>query len=491
MLILIKIYILCSRITEESCSTWVSTVHEFRNNIKIECDDMNITDIKLEPVDTYESIEISNYIKHCPQQYNCDECYEIFNDSNQLIIHKNFKHKNKPYVCQICNERFILSAHLNLHLIEHVDYQHFKNNRPASLPLQIQSSPKNNLESNSQKTYYRSLKSVQNSSNNNAKRNQQKKVLKKNIKNKLIKSTINNCDNFKIDSQHIAKCKPFKCPNCTFGTKSEAKFVDHENYCTNISENSYKQNLPSHCHLCLRQFVSQTALNGHMKYHGVRGEIIPKRQKSIKKITAANQLPKIYNCKYCDRQFMSLKKLHVHYSQHKKQMMCNICNKQFFLKKMFERHMEKHNKLITNDNQNEYNTSYNQSNLLKQKLHKKVIKCKFTSKFTNVQKKNYFTQQIKDFKCLECNSYYKTRKTLLAHNRQFHPIEKQIQQPLKSQSAKDKCNWCNILITKPNLYRHIKSFHPNVKSVKCLYCSVTFKDHPSRKLHVSEYHKNK
>lgn len=149
--------------------------------------------IKEEHTDTYK--------------YNCRFCNKGFNNWEKLIIHKYFEHKNiQPYKCEICDGSFALNAHLNLHLLEHVDYRRTKK------PSDVQS--------------------------------------------------ISNINYFKI----VTKRKPFKCTNCIYGTKSQEKFSYHLTICNKHSEN-ISDNEPNVCRLCFKKFLTENKLKRHMRYH--------------------------------------------------------------------------------------------------------------------------------------------------------------------------------------------------------------------------------
>jgi len=79
------------------------------------------TKVKNEPTDNTESTTFLNYSENdYENKFICNDCYTLFNDFEEFVIHRNLSHKNKPYVCDICKAQFVLSAHLNLHLDKNV-----------------------------------------------------------------------------------------------------------------------------------------------------------------------------------------------------------------------------------------------------------------------------------------------------------------------------------------------------------------------------------
>lgn len=153
-----------------------------------------------------ESLEVVQIKKERIFNHNCSICNKGFNNWENLIIHKHLKHKNNIlYKCEICDDAFVLKAHLNLHLLEHVDYRRTKK------PSEIQTASRPFL---------------------------------------------------KI----ITKRKPFKCTNCVYGTKSLDKFSYHQTVCKAASETNI-DNDPNGCRLCFKKFLTESKLKRHMRYH--------------------------------------------------------------------------------------------------------------------------------------------------------------------------------------------------------------------------------
>lgn len=408
--------------------------------INVKTESTNLIEVKVEPEDTERSVENDDN-----NDYICPECYAHFDDFEEFVIHKALSHVHKPYSCDYCDAEFVLSAHLNLHLVEHL--------RNSSInPSEIQSSSRSNL-------------------------------------------TINPSGNYK-NSKSTTTLAKNSCNTTTSAltTECETQFINHHDICNNNSNTSKFHQ----CHLCIKSFKNYSALNGHLKYHSHRSEIISRRQLALNKKKMNNQnknsivksqkcvFPKIANfnkghkCRDCNRQFTTRRKLTIHFKQHKKQMVCNQCNKKFVLKKNFEKHILSHSNGLSNE------ISLNESNSLQnQRATKKLIKHKSvsSSKPLNV------SEQEKSFQCSYCNSYCKSKQSLSQHKRHHHSALKVTHRKLKSKTV--ECNWCSIIITKSNLLRHIKCFHPNINPIKCSHCPIAFKDNSSLKLHVFQCHKNK
>lgn len=476
---------LCYRNTI-TCNSWEIIEPEYESNIKIEA--IDIHEIKSEPINTSENIDhhtASNSNKSSHSKFNCNMCHQIFNNYEELVIHKYVSHKEKPYLCKICNTKFTLSAHLNIHLNEHVDYIYMKE---LSFQTDIQSPTQSHLKQD-----LNTLKSSIASTRNVCKEVLQEKLP---VKNYYVSEST------KLPLKR-SKRKSFKCSDCKFVTMSEAKLLRHQNICNHIQTSSRPSNRLVRCKLCIRTFVSKTALNGHMRYHSLRGEIISKRknamnnkilnsqkQNNIMKSTINKPIyvkdsrfitNNLHKCNDCNKKFMTHNKLNIHQLQHKKHMMCNICNKQFFLKRSFEKHLLLHNHFdITNDQQ-DLAESMECNSMDTQMLNR------YKEPNTN-KKKQKLIITIKPYQCSFCKQFYSTEKSLGEHIRTFHMEMKPITRKFKLESV--KCNWCNAVITKANLFRHIKSLHPEVSPVSCSFCLMKFKDFPSMKSHISKCHKN-
>jgi len=478
---------LCCRNTVTR-NSWEPIVSEYETNIKIELIDVH--QIKTEPMDTTENIvddyTASNSIKSSLGKFNCDICLNIFNNYEKLVIHKYFSHKEKPYLCKICNTKFTLSAHLNIHLNDHVDYLYMKE---SSCRTNIQSSSQSHLEQDLNKLSM-SVTSTNNTCNTI-------------VKNRLSECVQNpNVSEPTIPLKSTRTRKSFKCIDCKFLTMSEAKFSHHQQICNQVPTSSKTHKRPNCCKLCHKKFMNQTALNGHMRYHSLRGEIISKRKNTLNNNKHNSQkengiIKSIINkpiyaretgtktsarkCKDCNKMFTTHNKLNIHLLQHKKQMICNLCDKQFVLKKNFDKHLLSHNHFKITNNHEELEKSMKCESLGTQTFKK------FKRTIAN-KKKQKLLITIKPYQCSYCKQFYSTERSLEEHITQVHTVSKP---PVRSLKLKPtKCNWCDLVITKNNLLRHIQSLHPEIDSVNCSYCSMKFKDFPSMKLHVSLNHKN-
>lgn len=235
-----------------------STWQHIQTNFKIEPIDLSI--IKTEPLNKYVDYVNPTYPNY-HGTFDCSMCYEVFDNYEEFIIHKNLTHKlNQLYECRICNEKFGLSAHLNSHLLVHVDYLRLHNTAPLSIKTRSSS---------------------------------------------------------KDDSTLSKGKKCIKCSDCNFMTNSELKLSRHQNICKkNTSDELHN------CKLCSRSFFNQTALNGHLRYHSLRGDIISKR--TLKKNKAHQQMADSVNK-----------------SSIKHKMTCQLCNQIFVNKKWLDKHIMK------------------------------------------------------------------------------------------------------------------------------------------------------
>ncbi|XP_001948795.2 zinc finger protein 544 [Acyrthosiphon pisum] len=463
-------------------TSWQSTVQTFGTNVKMEPTD--IIEVKTEQENRIRTIiegstAFSNYMENVNRtEFICQVCQDNFDNYEEYIVHKNLIHKSKPFVCKVCNAKFVLNAHLNIHLAEHVDDVCMLNSSVS--PSEIQSSSKSNLTINSNRNYKNSKLTS--------------KLAKKCCNTSISINVSNNfTQNLSVTDPNTTlqknKCKAFKCVNCVFSTGSETKFLNHHDICNNTSKGSAKF---YQCNLCIKTFTTRSGLNGHLKYHTFRSEMISRRQLALNKQKLKNQIknssvksqkyvfPKIANfnrshkCKDCNKHFTTRSKLNIHCKQHRQQMICNICHKKFLLKKNFENHLLSHtNVIISNGISND--TLFNESN--SQQNQNAIKRPGDKSENQNISKL---------FHCSYCNKSYKSKQSLSQHNRQHHSRFKLPRRKLKSKTV--ECNWCSLVITKCNLLRHIKSLHPDINPIQCLHCPMAFKDSPSLKLHTSRCH---
>ncbi|KAL5242716.1 hypothetical protein ACI65C_010126 [Semiaphis heraclei] len=447
-------------------TSWQSSVQEFGINVKLEATDE--VKVKSEQDNRMGTITYDGTFLNFSENVNnneliCKICNANFDSFEEFLVHKNLVHKIKPHVCKVCNARFVLGAHLHVHMAKHVDYLCKANSSVSPSDIQSSSNVLNNL-------------------------------------------TQNFCV---IDPNKILqkrKCKPLECLNCVFATDSETKFVNHLRVCS--GDIPTKSPECHQCHLCTKSFKTHSALNGHLKYHSHRSEIISRRQLALdkKKMKMQNKnnnaiksqkyvFPKIANfnrsfkCKDCNRHFTTRSKLNIHYKQHKQQMICNKCHKKFVLKTNFEKHLLSHTNVMSNGVSND--TSFNESNSLHNQRAiigsmKAVSEMNIIKSANEKNEEQNISKNKKLFRCSYCNNYYKSKQSLSQHNRQHHSRFELPRRKLKSKTV--KCNWCSLVITKCNLLRHIKSLHPNIDPIKCLYCPMAFKDSVSLKLHTSRYH---
>lgn len=474
-------------------------MQKFGINVKIETS--NVVEVKTEQGDRTRTIPesstaFSNYMENVNQnEFICKICRDHFDNYEEYIVHKNLIHKNKPFVCKVCNAKFILGAHLNIHLAEHVDYLCMLNS--SVNPSEIQSSSTSNLTINPSRNYKNSKSTSE--------------LAKKSCNTNTSLNVSNDfTQNLSVIDSNITlqrnKCKAFKCVNCVFATGSETKFLNHHEICNNISKGSSKS---YQCHLCVKSFTTRSGLNGHLKYHTFRSEMISRRQQALNKKKFKNQnknssvksqkyvFPKIANfnrshkCKHCNKHFTTRSKLNIHYKQHKQQMICNKCHKKFVLKKNFEKHLLSHANVIMSNSVSK-DISFNESNSQNQKAIIGSIKQKFVSRTKRIKstvynsEKQNISKDENSFHCFYCNNSYRSKQSLSQHNRQHHSRFKLPCRKLKSKTV--ECSWCNLVITKCNLLRHIKSLHPNINPIKCSHCPMAFKDSPSLKLHMSRCH---
>lgn len=468
--------------------------------IKTEVNDFVGVSVKLEPLDTYEDNsmnEASTYSMFAENPYNnvnCELCPAVYNNLEDLDMHKKQSHgmNYMSYICRFCGVRFVHEAHFSDHMITHsLEFQSLNNS--STLSTENQSSSRSYLSMNlrNKEDCKSPLSSTQNSCYASPENNSQRKRLPKNASSKSKP----------VNQKKTKERKPFTCQNCVYATISKNEYLSHKKNCnmTDSSEqyastSGVNNRTPYCCTLCSRSFVSQCSLNGHMNYHKIRGELTNKKTHTLKKIKVefSNNKDDIlksqkgifrYQCNDCHRSYISRNKLNNHRLQHQKQMICNVCKKQFFFAKNYEKHMLSHESYYSNNNvKSEYNTSLNNNDETLKKIDLKFVKKNIKSEFKDSKRKvQKRPKKIKPYSCYYCKTYYSSVTTLKQHYKIYHVD--------KNTKFLVPCSWCNIVVTKNNLLRHIRKLHPDVKPIKCSFCQFKFKYHKSLKLHIFKYHK--
>jgi len=104
-------YLRTSRTRVEHTS-WQSSIREFGNTVEAtdaieEIQIRTITEITTN-INTMKNVNANKKI-------DCKICHANFDNFEEFLVHKHLEHKIKPYVCNFCNAKFVLSAHLNIH----------------------------------------------------------------------------------------------------------------------------------------------------------------------------------------------------------------------------------------------------------------------------------------------------------------------------------------------------------------------------------------
>lgn len=313
----------------------------------------------------------------------------------------------------MCDEKFNLSAHLNSHMLAHLHLE----NVPLALPL---APPP---------TIPLALPSItQSSSTSNSTKRQKIKYNQKKTKEE--------------PQNDATQLKPCKCSNCSFKTESKLKLIHCKNTCNTNPKSNFNHNNGSYrCDLCFKTYINKTALNGHMRYHSLRGDIISKRTLKKKGIFVQCNTSNAVESKNA-------------ISVRKKNIECNVCKKRFVLQKRFEMHMKLHKSVkITNSAQNTIGKSLKRKNIPK-------LAVKFGLADANVKGQNHKIQ-LKPFQCQHCENFYTSKRSLAEHTKLFHDYTDSIPSFKGNKYPIVECHFCNAFITKCNLNRHIGSFHPN------------------------------
>lgn len=436
---------------------WQSSMREFGNNVEA-------TDV-IEEIQIRTITEITRYTNtmknmKANKKTDCKICHTNFDNFEEFLIHKNLKHKIKPYVCNFCNAKFVLSAHLNVHKCDN----YLRMAIPSTSFEEIPTTSKNSLSINTSRNYKNSTSSS--------------KLVKKSETTVHQNEQSNLTQNVCVTTPNLIlqkiKHEPFKCVNCVFATGSETEFLNHLDICNNISKGSSELH---QCNLCTKSFKSESALNGHKKFHSNRS--VSRRQPPLDKkkeenknnssiVKSQNIVSNIENRsqkrKDCNNYYPTRSKVIIHPEPQQQNMIrCNICQKKCLSEKIFEKHLLSHRNVKTSDGKTKINKSTGDK----------------------IEKQN-ISQKKKSFQCPHCNSYCKSKQSLGQHIRQHHSRLDIPRPNLKSKTV--KCNYCNSQLTKGNLLRHIKSHHPDINPIQCEYCPMAFKDSRSFKLHKSKFH---
>ncbi|XP_050523814.1 zinc finger protein 43-like isoform X2 [Daktulosphaira vitifoliae] len=484
-------------------------VSQFDNTIiktEIKSEVNDVLEIKLEPLDedhTYINNQLLDTISSEDYSYSslmCDMCYKNYDDPYDLIVHKKVSHAEKPYTCMFCNEKFVLCAHLNMHMSEHTE-----NTSYLLEPTNCITS-ENKLFSNTTFKISNNIECLKlkdkNFQNANAKIH-----IKNLVKENSHPESSNVRKSLRICSRKSAnELKPFTCPNCSFATISKNKMLLHKcNKYTNIINiiKTKKIHVPKNkqstynCNFCNKSFIKRQSLCGHLKCHS--NKVVFKNKKmSItknikmektdeneheKKLCSENHFimqnkSKAYKCEYCFRSYFTSKALNVHVRMHTQKFLCKICHKMFFLKINFKKHMMYHHSLKQNNSDktlevdkscstNKYKTSQN-----------KIINSVMLKKQVNVKN----DKSEKPYQCSYCSIRFSSTKYLQNHFTTLHANKY-----LKNLRVKKNffpCQWCSKKFSwSSGLYRHYRSAHKSIKPFKCVQCAKCFSDYTSYRVH--------
>ncbi|XP_050424128.1 zinc finger protein 699-like [Adelges cooleyi] len=527
--------------------------YQYNNvNIKTELktEVIDIVEVKQEFIDTEDDsstnsklIETESSSDYSKSNLKCNLCYKTCDDHYDLIAHKIISHVDKPYACPLCNEKYILSAHLNSHIMS----SHRDSNRivigPTNFALKMQlASDLILLERQTDNQHYKSLRATTKTSAE-------------------VDSKIHMC--IRTSGQKIDK-KPFTCPDCLFVSMSKIELLHHRNNsCINLHIDKKKQiviapdgvNVSYKCKVCGKLFLRLKSLNGHLKTHSTK-VVYKNRTQGIISPNAENRSCR---CEICGKLFFTLKSLNSHLKVHNKKSKfktigqnvgnmsysCHLCGKSFLKCQSLNGHLKIHSVKFNYKNKcpqqnfspNVNNWSYDcnicgQSFLKLNLLNAHLTTHNTQIKYKNVKsiKKNYkqIEGMVKKIKtensitlnnslkhvCEFCHKIYYTSKALKVHRRMHlkknvckicnkvfflmanyknhlltHHTEKQnnvqtlLSQLPTNKETKPKPLKLKLVLTKSDS-------DPLGKPYQCSYCSIRFSSTTYLQVHYKKFHAN-
>ncbi|VVC30988.1 Hypothetical protein CINCED_3A003868 [Cinara cedri] len=291
------------------------------------------------------------------------------------------------------------------------------------------------------------------------------------------------------DDEETVEIMTYSCIVCKKNYNNWEKLVLHKYF-------KHKNYLPYKCVICNEAFKLHGFLNQHLLKHVDYKQTMQPVSVQTSSSNSFNKVPttnKQFQCTNCIYKTKTAEKLSHHLRVCKGPMenmtdtdskKCNVFLKNFSSKGQLNKHLSYHNS-ISNlnvqishrnvvDNPQPVNFSSNQETL-------NSLRIDLPNTISTPQ------NRFSEFKCLYCKISCKSKRTRINHIKSHHPIQA-LGENYLTKLPTTSCQWCDMIITKPNLIRHIKLKHPHVKPYNCPFCDMKFKFLSGKKVHILKCH---
>ena len=306
------------------------------------------------------------------KSFKCKVCNKKFAYMSSLKCHEKRHTGSAPYICEICGENFYKLAHMKRHLARHAKNNEgvFSCDKCGKVFLRESLLKRHSLTHLGLNPYRCTLchKSFKYNSN-------------------LTRHMKSHPDG----SKDISRVHSHFCALCGKGYTTLASLQIHMNIHTGQR--------PFVCDICGSTFSQSGHLQRHLKSHsGVKSMKCDICGKSfydaggLRVHMRSHTGDKPYECKVCHKSFSQVQNLRTHERKHQnlQQFVCDQCNQPFTTKMALQRHEQRHKReqLLDED-------SKKQRYMTVKKMNDKVVPCP------------------------NCDRLFTTRKSMLAHGRQY------------------------------------------------------------------------
>ncbi|XP_053325785.1 zinc finger and BTB domain-containing protein 41 [Spea bombifrons] len=396
--------------------------------------------------------------KNSKKLLKCPKCEKIFDRVGKYESHTRVHTGEKPFECDICQQRYSTKSNLTVHRKRHASETviHSKEHKcPFCSKLHA-----------SRKTLVKHVRRF------HPEKAQEFLAIKK-IKNEGWKCDI--CNKSFTRRPHLeehmilhTQDKPFKCTYCDEKFKSRFKRLKHQE----------KFHLgPFPCDICGRQFNDSGNLKRHIDYtHGgkrkwtcfICGKSVRERT-TLKEHLRIHSGEKPHLCSICGQNFRhgSSYRLHLRVHHDDKRYECDECGKTFIR----HDHLTKHKKIHSGEKAHqceECGKCFGRRDHLT--VHYKSV---------HLGEKVWQKYKATFHQCEVCKKVFKGKSSLEMHFR-THSGEKPYE-----------CHICNQSFRiKKTLTKHLV-IHSDARPFNCQHCNATFKRKDKLKYHIDHVHNSK
>ncbi|KAM8930635.1 zinc finger and BTB domain-containing protein 41 [Pelodytes ibericus] len=396
--------------------------------------------------------------KNSKKELKCPKCEKVFDRVGKYESHTRVHTGEKPFECDICQQRYSTKSNLTVHKKRH--------NNETVIHSKEHKCPFCSKLHASRKTLVKHVRRFH-------PENAQEFLAIKRIKSEGWKCDI--CNKSFTRRPHLeehmilhTQDKPFKCTYCEEKFKSRFKRLKHQE----------KFHLgPFPCDICGRQFNDSGNLKRHIDYtHGgkrkwtcfICGKSVRERT-TLKEHLRIHSGEKPHLCSICGQNFRhgSSYRLHLRVHHDDKRYECDECGKTFIR----HDHLTKHKKIHSGEKAHqceECGKCFGRRDHLT--VHYKSV---------HLGEKVWQKYKATFHQCEVCKKVFKGKSSLEMHFR-THSGEKPYKCQICSQSFR----------IKKTLTKHLV-IHSDARPFNCQHCNATFKRKDKLKYHIDHVHNSK